>query len=232
VILDNVDQVEQLDKLGMKRERLGTGSRIIIISRDCHILREHGIDEVYQVQLLDHNNALQLFCRKAFKSDDIVSGYEQLTYDVLIYASGLPLAIKALGSFLYGRDASEWRSALARLRENPRPDIMDVLRISFDGLEDTEKNIFLDIACFFYGDNVTRVKEILDFRGFHPEIGFRVLIDKSFITCEKERICMHDLFKELGKSIIREKSPKEPRKWSRIWNYNDFHNVITENMVK
>jgi hypothetical protein len=43
---------------------------------------------------------------------------------------------------------------------------------------------------------------------------------------------MHDLFKELGKSIIREKSPKEPRKWSRIWNYNDFHNVITENMVK
>jgi hypothetical protein len=216
----------------MKRERLGTGSRIIIISRDCHILREHGIDEVYQVQLLDHNNALQLFCRKAFKSDDIVSGYEQLTYDVLIYASGLPLAIKALGSFLYGRDASEWRSALARLRENPRPDIMDVLRISFDGLEDTEKDIFLDIACFFVGNRETFVKKILDIRGFQPEIGLRVLIDKSFITCVHRKIYMHGLFKELGKSIVREKSPREPRKWSRIWDYTDFYNVMSENMVK
>jgi RecA/RadA recombinase len=34
VVLDNVDQVEQLDKLAMKREWLGTGSRIIVISRD------------------------------------------------------------------------------------------------------------------------------------------------------------------------------------------------------
>jgi hypothetical protein len=78
-----------------------------------------------------------------------------------------------------------------------------------------EKDIFLDIACFFDGDDVTRVKEILDFRGFHPEIGLRVLIDKSFITCEGA-IWMHDLFKELGKSIVREKSPKEPRKWNRM----------------
>ncbi|WJX44705.1 hypothetical protein P8452_31652 [Trifolium repens] len=230
VVLDNVDQVEQLDNLAVKRECLGTGSRIIVISRDFHILREHGVDEIYKVQLLDHSNALQLFCRKAFKRDDIMSGYIYLTYDVLKYANGLPLAIKVLGSFLYGRDVSEWRSALARLRVNPRPDIMDILRISFDGLEDTEKDIFLDIACFSDGDDATRVKEILDFRGFHPEIGLRVLIDKSFITCEEGRICMHDLFKELGKSIVREKSPKEPRKWNRMWDYKDVHNVISENM--
>jgi hypothetical protein len=206
-------------------------------------LREHGVDEVYKVELLDYSNALQLFCRKAFKSDDIMSGYIDLTYDVLKYANGLPLAIKALGTFLYGRDASEWRSALARLRENPRPDIMDVLRISFDGLEHPEKDIFLDIACFygrnnepsvsFYGrGNETNVKKILDIRGFHPDIGLRVLIDKSFITCVDGIIYMHDLFQELGKSIVREKSPREPRKWSRIWDYTDFYNVMLENMVK
>jgi hypothetical protein len=216
----------------MKREWLGTGSRIIVISRDCHILREHEVDEVYKVELLDHSNALQLFCRKAFKSDDIMSGYIDLTYDVLKYANGLPLAIKVLGSFLYGRDVSEWISALARLRENPRADIMDVLRTSFDGLEDTEKDIFLDIACFFDRDSEKSVKKFLDIRGFHPEIGLRVLIDKSFITCKRGGIYMHDLFKELGKSIVREKSPKEPRKWSRIWDYTDFHDVISENKVK
>jgi hypothetical protein len=60
VVLDNVDKVEQLDKLAMKREWLGTGSRIIVISRDCHILREHGVDEVYKVELLDYSNALSV----------------------------------------------------------------------------------------------------------------------------------------------------------------------------
>ncbi|XP_058730482.1 disease resistance protein RUN1-like isoform X2 [Vicia villosa] len=231
VVLDNVDEVEQLDKLDMKREWLGSGSRIIIISRNGHILREHGVDEVYRVRLLDRKDALQLFCRKAFKSDHIMSGYIYLTYEVLAYANDLPLAIKVLGSFLYGRDVSEWRSALSRLRENPRTDIMNVLRISFDGLEDTEKDIFLDIACFFYGDTETYVKKVLDFRGFHPEIGLKVLIDKSFITCEKKNICMHDLFRELGKNIIREKSPKEPRKWNRLWDYKDVHKVISDKMA-
>jgi hypothetical protein len=76
------------------------------------------------------------------------------------------------------------------------------------------------------------VKRVLDFRGFHPEIGLKVLTEKSFITSENGSICMHDLFKELGKSIVREKSPKEPRKWNRMWDYKDVHNVISENMVK
>ncbi|KAI5387570.1 hypothetical protein KIW84_073607 [Lathyrus oleraceus] len=231
VFLDNVDEVEQLDKLDMRREWLGRGSRIIIISRNGHILTEHGVDEVYRVRLLDRKCALQLFCQKAFKSDDIMSGYIYLTKEVLAYANGLPLAIKVLGSFLYGRDVSEWGSALSRLRENPRTDIMNVLRISFDGLEDTEKDIFLDIACFFHGYRKGYVKKVLDFRGFHPDIGLKVLVDKSFITYKKQIICMHDLFRELGKSIVREKSPKEPRKWNRVWDYKDVHNVISENMA-
>ncbi|XP_045826119.1 disease resistance protein RUN1-like [Trifolium pratense] len=230
VILDNVDQVEQLDKLAMKREWLGTGSRLVVISRDCHILRQHGVDEVYQVELLDRSNALQLFCRKAFKSDDIMTGYTDLTNDVLRYANRLPLAIKVLGSFLYGRNVLEWRSALERLREKPMAGITDVLRISFDGLEDTEKDIFLDIACFFNREIETYVKKLLDIRGFHPEIGLGVLHDKSFITCERGFIFMHGLFKELGKSIVREKSPKEPRKWNRLWDYKDVHKVMSENM--
>ena len=232
VVLDNVDKVEHLDQLAMTRECLAAGSRIIIISRDDHILRESRLDKVYKVQLLDRNDALQLFCWKAFNSVDIMSGYEGLTYAVLRYANGLPLAIKVLGSFLYGRNVSEWRSALARLRENPKTDIMDVLRISFDGLEDTEKGIFLDIACFFNGQNEAHVKKVLDFRGFYPEIGLKVLIDKSLITCKKGGISLHDLLKELGRSIVKEESPKEPRKWSRLWDYKDVHNVISENMVQ
>ncbi|RDX72289.1 TMV resistance protein N, partial [Mucuna pruriens] len=106
---------------------------IIIISRDSHILRNHGVNEVYNAQLVNVNKSLQLLCRKTFKSVDIVKDYEKLTYDVLKYVNSLLLVNK-------------WRSALARQKENPSKDIMNVLQISFDGLEEMEKKIFLDIA--------------------------------------------------------------------------------------
>ncbi|RDX73270.1 TMV resistance protein N, partial [Mucuna pruriens] len=232
IVLDHVDQVDQLEKLALHPKYLGGGSRIIIISRDSHILRNYGVNEVYNVQLLDKNKSLQLLCKKAFKSNDIVKKYEELVYDVLAYVNGLPLAIKVLGSFLFDRDVFEWRSALDRLKENPNKNIMDVLRISFDGLEEMEKEIFLDIACFFsYGTyGLGDLKKFLNYRGFYPDIGIKVLIEKSLISCNDNwEIQMHDLLTELGRSIVREKSPKDPRKWSRLWNYEDLHNVMIKN---
>ncbi|XLS49708.1 hypothetical protein HN51_010385, partial [Arachis hypogaea] len=229
IVLDNVDQRIQLEKLALKREWLGRGSRIIIVSRDEHILREYGADHVYKVQLLNDENALQLFCRKSFKCNHVAKDYESLTDSALAYANGLPLAIKVLGSFLFGRDVSEWSSALVRLKETPTKDIMDVLRISFDGLEDDEKDIFLDIACFFPNDIEKYVKDILRIRGFHPDNGIKVLIEKSLITRDRWKITMHDLLRDLGRSIVREKSPKKPRKWSRLWNHKDLSNVLREN---
>ncbi|XP_039689745.1 disease resistance protein RUN1 isoform X2 [Medicago truncatula] len=224
IILDNVDKVEQLDKLALNRECLGVGSRIIIISRDEHILNEYGVDEVYKVPLLNETNSLQLFCQKAFKLDHIMSGYDKLALDTLSYANGLPLAIKVLGSFLFGRDISEWRSALARLKESPNKDIMDVLRLSFDGLENLEKEIFLDIACFFERYDKECLTNILNCCGFHPDIGLRILIDKSLISFYHGGCVMHSLLVELGRKIVQENSTKDLKKWSRLWFPEHFDN--------
>ncbi|XP_006592478.2 disease resistance protein RUN1 [Glycine max] len=237
IVLDNVDQVEQLENLALHPEYLGEGSRIIIISKNMHILKNYGVYKVYNVQLLKKDKALQLLCKKAFKSDDIEKGYEEVTYDVLKYVNGLPLAIKVLGSFLFDRDVFEWRSALTRMKENPSKDIMDVLRISFDGLETMEKEIFLDIVCFFSSDQFQDYdrrsippEKILGYRGFYPKIGMKVLVEKSLISFDRySNIQMHDLLKELGKIIIREKAPKQPRKWSRLWDYKDLQKVMIEN---
>ena len=234
VVLDNVDEVEQLEKLGLRPEYLGAGSRLIIISRDSHILQNYGVNEVYNVEVLDETQALQLFFKKAFKSHDIPKEYKELTLEALKYASGLPLAIKVLGSFLHGRDVCEWRSALTRIKENPSKDIMDVLRISFDGLENLEKELFLEIACFLPINHSyweSQMENLLEYRQFHPDISIKVLIDKSLISCEDEKIEMHDLLKELGKNIVREKAPKEPIKWSRLWSYKDFQKVMKINKV-
>ncbi|RZB75669.1 putative WRKY transcription factor 19 [Glycine soja] len=75
------------------------------------------------------------------------------------------------------------------------------------------------------------VTELLAYCRFYPNIAMKVLIEKSLISCTETRmIQIHDLLKELDKSIVREKSPKESRKWSRIWDYKDFQNATIENM--
>ena len=232
MIFDNVDKVEQLEKIGVCREWLGGGSNIIIISRDEHILKNFGVDEVYKVPLLDWSNSLQLLCRKAFKLDHILNSYEGLVNGILHYANGLPLAIKVLGSFLFGRDISEWRSALARLRESPEKDVMDVLRLSFDGLKEQEKEIFLHIACFFNLVWGKYLKNVLNCCGFHADIGLRVHIDKSLISIDADGfIRMHGLLEELGREIVQENSSKERRKWRRLWFVKQVENVMLEKMV-
>jgi len=234
LILDNVDRAEQLEKIAVHREWLGAGSRIIIISRDEHILEEYGVDVVYKVPLLNQAESHKLFCRKAFKLEKIMmSNYQNLADEILEYAKGLPLAITVLGSFLFGRNVTEWKSALARLRESPDNDVMDVLQLSFDGLNHTEKEIFLDIACFFNSWSEKRVKNILNCCGFHADIGLRVLIDKSLISIDHStRIEMHSLLKELGRKILQENSSKEPRKCSRVWSKKQLDNVMMKKMVK
>ena len=57
---------------------------------------------------------------------------------------------------------------------------MKVLRISFDGLRPNEKDIFLDIACFFKGEDKNRVVDILKDSGYYKDI--EILKDKSLIT--------------------------------------------------
>ncbi|KAL3016987.1 hypothetical protein AAZX31_06G247800 [Glycine max] len=236
IVLDDVSQVEQLDKFtggieALLRECLGEGSRIIIISRNEHILRTHGVHHIYQVQPLNGDNAVQLFCKHAFKCDYIMSGYEMLTHDVLSHAQGHPLAIEVMGKSLVGQNVSQWKSTLVRLSEIKSKDIMDVLRISYDDLEEEHKKIFLDIACFFNGYLEQEVKEILDFREFDPEIGLQFLVDKSLMTIREGRIKMHPLLMDLGRYVVREKSPKRPWKWTRLWHYRDLHKVMSKNMA-
>jgi len=79
---------------------------------------------------------------------------------------------------------------LEKYKRIPEKDIQEKLRISYDGLEESEKNIFLDIACFFKGEDVEYVTKILDNCGFFPDIGIKVLVEKSLITIDGDRLVM------------------------------------------
>ena len=57
-------------------------------------------------------------------------------------------------------------------------EINDVLRISFDGLDPSEKEVFLNIACFFKGECKYVVLRIFDGCKLYPMCNIRVLCDR------------------------------------------------------
>ncbi|XP_024636990.1 LOW QUALITY PROTEIN: disease resistance protein CHL1-like [Medicago truncatula] len=67
LVLDNVDKLEQLNALCENPEWFGVGSKIIITSRNRHLLKEHGFDHIYRVKELDGSESLELFNYGAFR---------------------------------------------------------------------------------------------------------------------------------------------------------------------
>ncbi|KAK3206348.1 hypothetical protein Dsin_020394 [Dipteronia sinensis] len=228
IVLDDVNNAQHFKYLVGDRRWFGPGSRIIITSRDKQVLK-NGVDGLYELQELNYHDALQLFSLNAFKQNYPVEEYMNLSNRVFYYAKGNPLALKVLGCFLQGRSKQEWKSLLNKLKKCPNLDIQNVLRISYDGLDDQEKEIFLEIACFFKGEDRDHVTAILDGYGLFTEIGISVLIDKCLITVTKNKIMMHDLIQEMGRSIVLQESMKEPGERSRLWDPQDICNLFKKN---
>jgi hypothetical protein len=154
-----------------------------------------------------------------------------LTKKVLDYAKGLPLALKVLGSLLYGRTKEAWESELQKLKKLPNLKIFRLLKLSYDGLEDDQKDIFLDIACFYRGEPEKVVKQKLDWCGFSARIGMDVLEDKCLISISEGRVWMHNLIQEMGYEIVRLQDVNDPGKRSRLWKYDDIYDVLSKNKV-
>ncbi|GAV65328.1 LOW QUALITY PROTEIN: LRR_1 domain-containing protein/NB-ARC domain-containing protein/TIR domain-containing protein, partial [Cephalotus follicularis] len=229
IIIDDVDHLDQLRKLAGNQGWFGSGSRIVITTRDEHLLIAHGVDVVYKAEILADDEALQLFSLKAFKNEHPPNNYTELCKRIVRHVDGLPLALEVFGSFLFGRSIDEWENALERLKEDSGKEILDRLQISFDGLEETEKEIFLDIACFFKGEDTDYVTKILDSCGFYPQIGIKVLIEKCLISISINNVLgMHDLLEEMAKKIVQKKSSKEPGTRSRLCNKKEVYHVLTK----
>lgn len=79
----------------------------------------------------------------------VCESYMKLSISVVAYCGGIPLALIVLGCFLFGRSKEEWESALEDLELSQHEAIFNVLKLSFDGLNEKQKNIFLDLICFF-----------------------------------------------------------------------------------
>ncbi|KAH9288617.1 hypothetical protein KI387_032734, partial [Taxus chinensis] len=128
---------------------------------------------------------------------------------------------------------------LEKVRKRLPDGIKQTLKISFDALDNEEKQIFLDIACFFIGKSKSMATKILKGSGWSPELELQNLKDKCLVeegyevgyAYGKVVLRMHDNLRDLGREIADDLS--HPR---RLWHpqflksleSKGFQNILIE----
>ncbi|MED6222281.1 hypothetical protein PIB30_062858 [Stylosanthes scabra] len=126
IVLDDVHTSELLETLlGVGLDYLGFGSKVIVTTRNKHVLHGRVIeDHIHEVKEMNFENSLKLFNLNAFNElHPPKDQFWDLSMIAVQYASGIPLALKVLGSFLRSKTYNEWESALAKLKAIPNGDI-------------------------------------------------------------------------------------------------------------
>ncbi|CAJ2633581.1 unnamed protein product [Trifolium pratense] len=132
----------------------------------------------------------------------------------------------------HGKSDKVWESELQKLKKLPDLNIFRLLKLSYDGLDEEQKNIFLDIACFYTGEPEKAVALALDSSGFSASKGIDDLSDRILISISNGRVWMHDLIQEMGHEIVRLQCANDPGKRSRLWKTNDVYDVLSKNKGK
>ncbi|KAB2010818.1 hypothetical protein ES319_D10G269700v1 [Gossypium barbadense] len=226
VVLDDVSNPDQIEFMGVKH--FGPESKIIVTSRDRQVLKNGRANHIYEVKKLNENDSLQLFSTLAFKLLNPAADFQDLSCKFVGYAQGNPLALKVLGSKLYTKSRKEWESEVDSLKQYAEPKMSHILKSSLDGLRELEKNIFLDIACFFKGEKMDTVEKILSNYYMGAMSGIRNLVDKCLLD-SIDCYSMHDMLEEIGKDIVRQECKEDPGKRSRLWFPEDVDQVLRYN---
>ncbi|KAI6689916.1 hypothetical protein NL676_026744 [Syzygium grande] len=230
IVLDDMDDREQLKKLAGESSWFGPGSRIIITTRTIPFLAsdDESPDEMipahprdfyfYEMKEMQQNHALQLFSKHAFESDSPPFDYRDISSEVVEVTGKLPLTLEVVGSYLYGKNMVIWKDTLKKLKKVPHDDVLKKLMVSYEELEDDQQQIFLDIACYFIGEEKVNATYMWKACDFYPKSGVLVLIQLSLIKIvDGDKLWMHDQLRDLGREIVRQECLQDPGKRSRLW---------------
>ncbi|XP_048495859.1 putative disease resistance protein RGA3 [Beta vulgaris subsp. vulgaris] len=154
LVLDNVWDVNTDEWLGLMRCLLfgGRGSMILVTTRIQHTAEIMSTKHVYQLQPLSREQSWLLFEKIAFGPYDNHDGYAdliQIGREIVEKCAGMPLAIRVVGSALYGQDRSKWLSIHETgFAKSSAGDVMSILKLSYDELEFPLKSCFSYLALF------------------------------------------------------------------------------------
>ncbi|XP_039166710.1 disease resistance protein RPV1-like [Eucalyptus grandis] len=121
---------------------------------------------------------------------------------------------------------------LDKLRRAPPEDVFEKLKISYDALSYEHQQIFLDIACFFIGEDTTNAIHMWRDCRFFPVTGVDVLRNMRLVEIrENNEFWMHDQLRDFGREIVRRENPINPGKRSRIWIWEEVLHVLNTEKI-
>ena len=237
LILDDVKDEAQVDDIvPMVVLDRSKGTTLIITTRDWGAIRNRvgASGTKFDVSRLDDDAAKTLFnIHSSWETSQLSSEFNDIRDIIVEACKGLPLSLKVLGAYLRGKGKlRSWERALQRMKrarnlDGEDDEIWNSLRVSFDdGLDQEEKNMFLDIACFFGGDvypsgmsKETALCMWTD-NNIPPISALENLVHRALVTIEidvdgDEILQMHDQLRAMGQMIAEKEYPG-----TRIWNTN------------
>eukprot|EP01018_Ginkgo_biloba_P006715 Gb_07498 [translate_table: standard] len=233
LILDDVDDRAVLD--AVVGDWFLPGSRIIVTTLNKDVLdAESQNNRFYELQELDDAEALQFFSCHAFSTAVPHPEYKHFSRMAVMACKGIPLCIKILGELLCDkRSVKLWLEALKQLKSLEIKQIEERLKISIDELMDgsKEKEMFLDIACFFVGSEKRGCVSIWEASDWCPTSALNSLQARCLVKLTDGRLEKHPILRDLGRVTVKKESVNEPGERSRLWDEKEVRKVFKEKTV-
>eukprot|EP01018_Ginkgo_biloba_P012382 Gb_26309 [translate_table: standard] len=229
IVLDNIEDLKQLDDI-LTDDVFLPCSAIIVTSRDKGILKRWINPLEFKLPELNRFQSKELFRRHAFAEDGLGDGSEDLVDKFVDKCEGVPLALELCGRHLRGASYKDWQLFWSEIRQSILPGLESILKVSYDQLRGKEKEIFLDIAIYFHGENLDMLRRI--WTEEEDEDSFLVheaiLERKYMVKLEENRLRMHSVLRDLGRRIVDEESEVNPGRRSRIWRASDVRQTLSK----
>ncbi len=243
VVVDNVGKAEYLTLLPIPIDKaaknLASKSKVLVNCRNWQILKYH-VNENGKVVMkpLEEKQARELFMFHAFGNANHVptKKFNDICMKIIEACGGLPLTLKVLGSFLCNNKELEiWEGALNTLKSGQsltggidNEELWNVLKISYDHLDQIHKNMFLDIACFFGGLKISTIYRAWNGNYLYPTFGLQNLQERSLIErAESGILFIHDQLRDMGQNIAREL----PIMKRFVWKSNESNDFLQKDEV-
>ncbi|XP_030957251.1 TMV resistance protein N-like [Quercus lobata] len=107
LVLDDVDDIQQLEKLAGGFHWFGPGSRIIITTQKAKLLHNYKVHFTYEMKGMNPAEAVRLFSWHAFKRNEPEDQCSrELTNAIVTYTKGIPSVLVKLGTDLFSERMS------------------------------------------------------------------------------------------------------------------------------